>query len=64
MKKELSFLPLLFDFCSGNKVKEGKVMGWKVKTFVKSENIFSCLEDDLKINGKMTVFQVFKNISR
>lgn len=51
-------------FCSGNKVEKGKVMRWKVKTFVKSENIFSCLEDDLKMNGKMNIFQVLKNISR
>lgn len=58
-KNSLSFLPL-FDFCRGNKVEEGKVMGWKVKT----ENIFSCLEDDFKINGKMNVFQVLKNIPR
>lgn len=56
MKKELPFL-LLFDFCSGSEVEEGKVMGWKVKTFIKSENI-SLLEDDLKINGKLNLFQV------
>lgn len=53
-KNSLPFPPLFFS--GGKKMAEGKVIGWKVKT----ENIFSCLEDGLKINGKMNVFQVLK----